>query len=69
MNQASRGQRTALAVLGIVLAIVFIGLIVYYTGFAKGHPHIKHDVLFAVLTVASLLLAWFSWPSARSTRS
>jgi hypothetical protein len=68
MDQLSRSQRMAAAVIGIVLAVVFVILIVYYTAFAAGHPHIKHDILFVVLTLASLLIAWFAWPSSSSMR-
>ena len=67
MDQLSRSQRTGIAVVGIVLAIVFAILIVYYSGFAPAHPRVKHDILFIVLALASLLLAWFSWPSSRTT--
>ncbi len=68
MDQLSRSQRMAAAVVGVVLAVVFVILIVYYTAFAAGHPHYKHDVLFAVLTLGSLLVAWFAWPGASSPR-
>lgn len=65
MDQLSRGQRTALAIAGIVLAVIFAINIVYWSGFAPKHPRVKHDILFVVLTLASLLLAWFAWPSSR----
>jgi len=56
-----------LVVIAIVLAVVFIGNIVYWSGFAPAHPRIKHDILFIVLTLGSLLVAWFAWPGASST--
>lgn len=52
--------------IGVVLAIVFAILIIYYTAFATGHPHIKHDALFIVLALGSLLVAWFAWPNSRT---
>lgn len=65
MEQFSRGQRTALAVGALVLAVIFAAGIVYYTGYAPDHPHFKHDLLFVVLAVGSLIVAWFAWPSRR----
>lgn len=56
-----------LAVAGIVLAVIFLALIVYFTGFAVGHPHVKHDLLFIVLMLLSLAVTWFAWPSRRVT--
>ena len=51
-----------------MLAVVFVILIVYFTAFASHHPRVKHDVLFIVLALGSLLLAWFAWPSTSSAR-
>ncbi len=68
MDQLSRSQRMAAAVIGLVLAVVFVILIVYYTAFAPAHPRVKHDVLFIVLTLGSLLVAWFAWPNSSSAR-
>jgi len=68
MEQLSRSQRMAVAVIALVLAVIFIILIVYYSAFAPAHPRIKHDVLFIVLTLGSLLVAWFAWPNASSMR-
>jgi hypothetical protein len=68
VDQLSRSQRMTIAGLGIVLAVVFAVLIVYFTAFAAHHPRVKHDVLFVVLALGSLLIAWFAWPSASSPR-
>jgi drug/metabolite transporter (DMT)-like permease len=68
VDQLSRSQRMVTAMIGIVLAVVFAILIVYFTAFASRHPRVKHDVLFIVLTLGSLLVAWFAWPSASSPR-
>ena len=65
MDQLSRGTRMGIATIGIILAIIFVALIVYYSGFAPAHPRVKHDILFIVLAIASLLLTWFSWPTTR----
>jgi drug/metabolite transporter (DMT)-like permease len=68
VDQLSRSQRMVIAMIGIVLAVVFAILIVYFTAFASRHPRVKHDVLFIVLTLGSLLVAWFAWPSTSSPR-
>ena len=68
MDQLSRSQRMGIVILGIVLAVVFAILIVYFSAFATAHPRVKHDVLFIVLALGSLLVAWFAWPSASSSR-
>jgi uncharacterized membrane protein YccC len=68
MDQLSRSQRMGIAGLGIVLAVVFVILIVYFTAFASHHPRVKHDILFIVLALGSLLVAWFAWPSASAPR-
>lgn len=68
MEQLSRSQRMTVAVIALVLAVIFIILIVYYSAFAPAHPRIKHDVLFIVLTLGSLLVAWFVWPNTSSMR-
>ncbi|MCA1669402.1 MAG: hypothetical protein LC793_18810 [Thermomicrobia bacterium] len=68
MDQLSRSQRMAIVTVALVLAVVFIILIVYFTAFAAHHPRAKHDLLFAVLTIGSLLVAWFAWPNSSSTR-
>lgn len=57
----------AIVVIAIVLAVIFAVNIVYWSAFAPAHPRVKHDVLFIVLTLGSLLVAWFSWPSSRPT--
>lgn len=68
MDQLSRSQRMAVVGVAIVLAVIFAILTVYYSAFAAHHPRIKHDVLFVVLTLGSLLVAWFAWPNASSMR-
>lgn len=68
MDQLSRSQRMAVVVIALVLAVIFAILIVYFSAFAAHHPRIKHDVLFVVLTLGSLLVAWFAWPNASSMR-
>lgn len=67
MEQLSRGQRMAVTAVALVLAVVFVILIVYFSAFSVRHPRIKHDFLFVVLTVGSLLVAWFAWPNANQT--
>ncbi len=67
MDQLSRGQRMAIVAVGVVLAIVFAANIVYWTGFAPAHPRVKHDLLFVVLLLGSLLVAWFAWPGAEQS--
>ncbi len=68
MDQLSRSQRMAVAAIALVLAVVFAILIVYFSAFATRHPRVKHDVLFVVLTLGSLLVAWFAWPDSSSMR-
>jgi preprotein translocase subunit SecY len=68
MDQLSRSQRMAVVGVALVLAVIFAILIVYFSAFAAHHPRIKHDVLFVVLTLGSLLVAWFAWPSSSSMR-
>ncbi len=68
MEQLSRSQRMAVAGVALVLAVIFVILIIYYSAFASAHPRIKHDVLFVVLTLGSLLVAWFAWPNTSSMR-
>jgi uncharacterized membrane protein YccC len=68
MDQLSRSQRMGIATVGIVLAVVFVILIIYFTAFAAHHPRVKHDVLFIVLALGSLLIAWFAWPSTSAPR-
>jgi preprotein translocase subunit SecY len=65
MEQLSRTQRMAIVIVALVLAVGFAANIVYWSAFATDHPRIKHDILFIVLTLASLLLAWFAWPSSQ----
>ncbi len=65
MEQFSRGQRMGLTIAAVVLAVVFALNIVYWTAFAPGHPHFKHDLLFVVLTLGSLIVAWFAYPPRR----
>jgi hypothetical protein len=69
MDQLSRNQRMALVVVALVLAVVFAANIVYWTGFAPAHPRVKHDILFIVLTLGSLLVAWFAWPGSSSEKA
>ncbi len=64
MDTLSRSQRLLIVAGALVLAVVFAALIVYFTGFAPEHPHIKHDLVFGVLTLGSLLIAWFAYPGA-----
>ena len=65
MEQFSRSQRMVIAIGAIVLAVIFASSMIYWTGFAPEHPRIKHDVLFFVLALGSLVIAWFAWPSRR----
>ncbi|MDQ2787545.1 MAG: hypothetical protein M3Y58_21365, partial [Chloroflexota bacterium] len=60
--------RMAVAGIALVLAVIFVILIVYFSAFAAHHPRAKHDVLFVVLTLGSLLVAWFAWPTTSSMR-
>ncbi len=62
MDKLSRSQRMLLMAGALVLAVMSIALVVYYTGFAPEHPRVKHDLLFVVLTLGSLLIAWFAYP-------
>jgi hypothetical protein len=66
MDQLSRGQRMALVIAALVLAVIFAINIIYWSGFAPAHPRVKHDILFVVLTLGSLLVAWFAWPGSSS---
>lgn len=66
MDQLSRGQRMIVVTIAVVLAVVFAANIVYWSAFAPAHPRVKHDVLFVVLTLGSLLVAWFAWPNERT---
>lgn len=68
MEQLSRSQRMVAAGAALVLAVIFAILIVYFSAFAAHHPRFKHDILFAVLMLGSLLVAWFAWPSSSSMR-
>jgi len=69
MDQISRNQRMAVVAIALVLAVVFAINIVYWSAFAPAHPRIKHDALFIVLTLGSLLVAWFAWPGSSSERT
>jgi heme A synthase len=62
MDLKTHAQRWLAVVLGIVATVLFLGLAIYYETAAPGHPHLKHFVLFIVLSGASALLAWFSLP-------
>jgi len=62
MEQFSRSQRLAFCGAAVVLALVFALAIVYFTAFAPGHPHFKHDLLLLFLGLGSLIIAWFAWP-------
>ncbi len=64
MEQLSRSQRMMVVGIALVLALVCAGLVVYYAVAAPNAPRIKHDALFAVMTLCALLLAWFAWPAA-----
>jgi hypothetical protein len=66
MDLKTHAQRWLAVAGGIVAAILFIGLTIYYGTAAPGHPHVKHMILFIVLAVASALLAWFSFPEGSS---
>lgn len=62
MEQFSRSQRLAFCGAAVVLAFMFVVAIVYFTAFAPGHPHFKHDLLLLFLSLGSLTVAWFAWP-------
>jgi hypothetical protein len=47
---------------GIIAAIIFALLMVYFGAAAAGHPRVKHVLLFLILAVASLLVVWFTFP-------
>jgi hypothetical protein len=57
-----RNQPWLLVVAGIVAALIFIGLTVYFGTAATDHPRVKHMILFAILAILSLLVVWFSYP-------
>jgi uncharacterized membrane protein len=63
-----RSQSLILVAAGIIAAIIFVLLTVYFGAFAAGHPRAKHMLLFIVLAVVSLLVAWFAYPK-RAVRS
>jgi hypothetical protein len=69
VDQLSRSQRMAVVIIAIVLAVIFAINIVYWSAFAPAHPRVKHDLLFIVLTLGSLLVAWFAWPGSSSERT
>ncbi|MGI8550670.1 MAG: hypothetical protein ACR2PL_07765 [Dehalococcoidia bacterium] len=62
MENLSRSQRQLLVLAGIVAAVLFLALTVYYGVAATGHPRAKHMVLFIVLAACSALVAWFAAP-------
>lgn len=57
-----RNQSWLLVVAGIVAAIIFVALTVYFGAAATDHPRVKHMILFIVLAIVSLLVVWFSYP-------
>jgi hypothetical protein len=63
MQNLTRGQRLLLTALGILLALIFLALTVYWAVAAPGHPRVKHMLLFIVLAVLSALVAWFAFPT------
>ncbi len=65
----SRSQSLLLVAAGIIAAILFLLLTVYFGAFAAGHPRAKHMLLFIVLAVVSLLVAWFAYPKAEARRA
>ena len=48
------------------LVVTFVGLVgmVYYVFIASGHPHLKHTILFLMITAAGAALASFARPRA-----
>jgi preprotein translocase subunit SecY len=69
VDQLSRSQRMVVVVIAAILAVAFVINIVYWSAFAPAHPRVKHDLLFIVLTLGSLLVAWFAWPGSSSKRT
>lgn len=65
----TRSQRWLLVVAGVVAAIIFLALTVYFGVAAAGYPRFKHMLLFIVLAAASALVAWFSLPEGMMQRS
>jgi len=58
----TRSQRWMLVFAGIVGALVFLALTIYFAVAATGHPRVKHMVLFVILAAVSALISWFSLP-------
>jgi len=58
----NRNQTWLLVAAGIVAALIFAALTVYFGAAAADHPRTKHMILFLALTVLSLLVVWFSYP-------
>jgi membrane protease YdiL (CAAX protease family) len=57
-----RNQSWLPVIAGVVAAIVFALLMIYFGAAAAGHPRVKHVLLFLILAVASLLVVWFTFP-------
>jgi membrane-associated HD superfamily phosphohydrolase len=58
----TRTQSWLLVGAGVIAAVIFLVLTVYYGAEAAGHPHVKHMILFILLAIVGLLVAWFSYP-------
>lgn len=58
----TRSQSMLLVLAAVIAAIIFLLLTVYFGAMAAGHPRFKHMLLFVVLAVLSLLVAWFAFP-------
>jgi hypothetical protein len=58
----TRNQGLFVVVGGIVAAIIFLLLTVYFGVAAAGHPHVKHMILFVLLAAVSLLVSWYAYP-------
>ncbi len=63
LDNLTRQQRLLLVTAGVLACIVFAVLTIYFGTAATGHPRVKHMILFIVLAVLSLLVAWFAWPA------
>jgi hypothetical protein len=63
LDTLTRQQRLLLVAAGVIACIIFVVLTIYYGTAATGHPRVKHMILFGVLAVLSLLVAWFAWPA------
>jgi hypothetical protein len=68
LMQTQRTQTWLPVIAGIVAAVIFLCLTVYFGAAAAGHPRFKHMLLFVILAVLSLLLVWFSYPKPTTRR-